>query len=79
MWWIIHIVGLMVSWHFTDIESDSSFQSLVCPFFVVVFLIGLLIKVVFAMGPGSGGGGHGGGGAGGGYFDGFGGDGGGGE
>jgi uncharacterized membrane protein YgcG len=72
MWWIINIVGLGASWHFTDLESESAFQSITSPILIGVFLIGLLIKIVFALGPDSGRGGHGSDG-GGGFFGGFGG------
>jgi len=71
MWWIINIVGLFSAWHYTDLQSGSVFQSTICPLLIGVFLIGLLIKVVFALGPDGGRGGHGGDGDSG-FFGGFG-------
>lgn len=65
MWWIINIFGLIVSCHLTDLESESAFQSVVSPILIGVFLSGILIKTVLALGADSGRGGHGGDGSGG--------------
>lgn len=67
MWWIINVAGLIVFWHFTDLKSESVIQSAICPLLVAVFLIGIAIKVVIALGPSSGRGSDGGGG----FFGGF--------
>ncbi len=60
MSWIINILGLLASWYFTDIESDSVLQGIICPIFIGVFLISIVVKVVFLLGPDSGRGGSGG-------------------
>lgn len=65
MWWIVNTTGLLFSWYFTDLESNSVFQNTVCPVLIGVFLIGLLVKVVFLLGSDSGRGGRGGDGGGG--------------
>jgi len=64
--WLVIIVGLIACWNLTDLDSPSGFQNLFCPLMLGVFLIALLVKVVFLIGPGSGRGGHGGDGGGGG-------------
>jgi apolipoprotein N-acyltransferase len=64
VWWMINIFGLLISWYYTDLVSDSTFQSTICPILVGLFLIGFLIKIVLALGPESRDGG--------GFFDGFG-------
>lgn len=58
--WLVIVIGLAASWSYTALESPSTFQNTVCPLLVTVFLISLLLKVVFLMGPSSGRGGHGG-------------------
>ncbi|WP_444902126.1 hypothetical protein ACJJIG_03905 [Microbulbifer sp. SSSA007] len=58
--WIVFILGLVASWHYTDLQSENAFQSTISPILVGVFLILLLIKFVFLLGPDSGRGGHGG-------------------
>lgn len=69
--WVIILSGLALSWNFTDLESDGVFYNTLCPIFVGIFLIWLLVKVVVMLGPGSassggsGGGGFFGGGGGG--------------
>ena len=70
MWWIINVIGLIASWHFADIESASTLQSTICPIFVGIFLLGLIIKIVFVFAPGGSHGGHSGC-SGGGFFDSF--------
>ncbi|WP_444925530.1 hypothetical protein ACJJIQ_13115 [Microbulbifer sp. ANSA003] len=61
MLWIINIVGLLTSWHFMDLNSDSSFKSEVCPTLLVIFAICLLTDVVCTLSSGGSGGGRGGG------------------
>lgn len=68
MWWIINIVGLVGSWYYSSLESESILQNTICPILVAVFLIGIVVKIVLALGPA---GGHGGDGGGGGFFSGF--------
>lgn len=71
--WIFNIVGLVAAWYYTDTASSSTFQNTICPIFVVVFAIVLLIKLALfsrnsgGLGPDGGGiGGYSGGGDGGG-------------
>ncbi len=72
MWWILNIAGLISSWYYTNLESESTFQNTICPILVGIFIICLLVKFVFALGPDSSRGAHGGDG-GGGFFGGIGG------
>ncbi|ASP40708.1 hypothetical protein CHH28_19435 [Bacterioplanes sanyensis] len=65
--WIVLILGFAASWHYTDIQSEGVFQSMILPVLVGVFLILLLMRIVFLLGPDSGRGGHGGGSSGGGF------------
>ncbi|MES9942975.1 MAG: hypothetical protein ABW104_05585 [Candidatus Thiodiazotropha sp. 6PLUC2] len=52
--WLVIVVGLYLSWNFTELESASSLQNTLCPILVFLFLIALLVKIVFLMGPSSG-------------------------
>lgn len=70
MSWVLNIAGLVASWYYTDLESESSVQNMLCPILVTVFLIIILVKFVLLLGPKSGRGGDDGG-----SFGGFGGDG----
>ncbi len=74
MWWIFNGVGVFLFWYLTDLRSESTFYSTVCPLLVAWFVISLMVQVVIAIGPGGGsgrGGGHGGdGGSWGGFGDG---------
>lgn len=54
MWWIINIVGMLLSWHFTDLNSSSILENKVFPIMVGGFLIGLVIKLVLALGHSNG-------------------------
>ncbi len=65
--WFVGLIGLLASWHYTDLDSPSFLQSTLCPLLVGVFLIMLLIKIVFRLGGGSATGGTGS--DGGGFFD----------
>lgn len=62
--WIVILIGLWVSWSYSDLEAQSALYSMVCPLLVFVFLVSLLIKFVVLIGPESGRGGHGDGGGG---------------
>lgn len=44
--WIIIILGLLGSFHYSDLESQSVLYTRVCPVLVAVFLIALLVKVI---------------------------------
>lgn len=57
--WIIILIGLWVSWSYTDLGSQSALHSMVCPILAFVFLVSLIIKLVVLIGPDSGRGGHG--------------------
>lgn len=52
--WIILSIGLITSWNYTDLESESAFSSMVCPVLVLVFIALILLKLVAQMGPESG-------------------------
>ncbi len=65
MSWLLNVLGLLASWHFTELSSDSLFQSVLCPILIGYFLIALLFKLVFSLGLGS----RGEGGDGGGFWD----------
>ena len=71
--WLIIIIGAIASWHYTDLDSASGFNSTFCPISFGIFLILGLMKLVGSNSSS----GHGG--SGGGFFGdgGFGGDGGG--
>jgi hypothetical protein len=73
--WVITLLGLGVSWHYTDLNSESSLYSTFCPIMVAVFLIATVIKLA-TLSSGSKGGGFGGGSGGGFWGDGGSGDGG---
>ncbi len=47
---LIIIIGLALSWHFTDISSDSAARSVLAPIGLAVFLISLCIWLVFRAG-----------------------------
>jgi hypothetical protein len=49
--WLVIIVGLMGSWHYTDLESGSGFQGVFCPIMAGLFLIVLLVKIIALPGP----------------------------
>lgn len=66
--WLIRIIGLVVSFYYTDLESKSLIDGVLCPILFAMFLIALALKLVVFLGPGQGGSGGGGG-----FFDGFGG------
>lgn len=51
--WLVIIVGLVGSWHYTDLASESVFHSAFCPIMVGLFLIALLVKIVALLGPAS--------------------------
>lgn len=76
--WCIHIMGLLLTWQFTVLPSDSFFQGILCPLLFALFLIFSLCKLVFLFGPEHNAFRHSNHGGGGGYFGG-GGDGGGGD
>lgn len=69
--WLIIIIGALVSWHYTDLESSSAFSNTFCPIGFAVFLILGVMKLAglsssgSSSGTGSGGGFFGGGGFGG--------------
>lgn len=49
MWWLINLFGLLVTWHYTDLESDYTLLNTICPLLVGLFSIGLLIKVALTL------------------------------
>lgn len=55
----IILVGLWLSWSYTNLSSSSALESVVCPVLVFVFLVSLAFWVVarFESGSGHGGGG----------------------
>lgn len=82
---IVILIGLFVTWHYTDLSSDNAFQSVLLPILVFIFLVAFAMWLVLKAGFGrrvdrDGYSGSGDGGDGGGFFDGDGGgDGGGGD
>lgn len=80
---VVIVVGLFLSWHYTDLSSESAFRSVFLPILVFLFLVALAMWLVLKAGFGSrvdrdGTYGGGAGGDGGGFFGGGDGDGGGG-
>lgn len=58
--WFIALLGLGLSWHFTDLSSEASLQNTICPVLVGIFLIITLVKLIAnpsGSSSGSGGGG----------------------
>jgi len=51
---IIIIVGLLLSWKYTNLSSPSALESMVCPVLVFVFLVSLALWVVVKFESGSG-------------------------
>lgn len=47
---LIILAGLFLSWYFTDLSSDSSFQNILAPIFLFVFLIALAIWLILKAG-----------------------------
>lgn len=58
--WVITLLGLGLSWHFTDLSSEASLQNTICPVLVGIFLIITLFKLVTKSSGGSSGSGGGG-------------------
>jgi hypothetical protein len=54
MWWLINLFGLLLTWHYMDLESDYTLLNTICPLLVGLFSIGLLLKVALALNTGSG-------------------------
>jgi apolipoprotein N-acyltransferase len=52
--WIIVIVGLWTSWHYTDIASQTTLYSVICPVLVFVFATALAIKLLSFFNPSKG-------------------------
>jgi hypothetical protein len=50
---IIIVIGLYVSWHYTDLESENIIFSGLAPFGVVIFLISLCLWLVLKAGFGA--------------------------
>ncbi len=45
MWsWIIIVLGLVASGYFTDVQSESNLQAIVCPIIFAILIIATLIK-----------------------------------
>lgn len=53
--WVITLLGLGLSWHFTDLSSEASLQNTICPVLVGIFLIITLFKLVTKSSGGSSG------------------------
>jgi|SaaInlStandDraft_4_1057021.scaffolds.fasta_scaffold63167_1 hypothetical protein len=50
---IIILLGLSISWYFTDLSSDSSRQNMLAPIGVIMFLISFAIWLVLKAGFGT--------------------------
>ena len=63
--WFVILIGLVSTWHYLDVVSDSGFYSLFLPFLFLLFLLAAVIKLAVKLGAGSHHSGDGGGGSGG--------------
>ena len=64
-WWLIHIPGLLLSWHVMDLESKQVLDGVIATLLFGYFLIAVFVKLVMitnARGSGAGVGGIDGGG-----------------
>jgi hypothetical protein len=52
--WLVILIGLPGTWHYTDIASDSRVYSLLLPILFFVFLVTATIKIAIKLGPGGG-------------------------
>ncbi|MBU6951338.1 hypothetical protein [Hahella sp. HN01] len=52
--WVVNVVGLCLSFYFTDLTSESFFTSIICPILVMLFLISIALKIAIST-KGSGG------------------------
>ncbi len=66
IFWLIHIAGLLLAWHYTDLGSESILQSGLLPLLIVGLLISIALKLAVHTHGGSSGGSDGSGG----FFDG---------
>lgn len=48
--WLVILSGLAISWHFTELTSDSRIDGVLMPLLVFIFLVALLLKVVASLG-----------------------------
>ena len=49
--WIVIIIGLVTSWFYTDLDSESILQGSIYPLLVAVFLTVFVIKIVLLFVP----------------------------
>ena len=40
--WLVVLIGLVVSWHFTDIHSSNSFYGILAPAMFLIFVVALI-------------------------------------
>ena len=66
IFWLTHIAGLLLAWHYTDLSSESILQSGLLP----LLIVGLLISIALKLAVHTHGGSSGGNGGSGGFFDG---------
>jgi len=45
VFWLIHIAGLLLAWHYTDLSSESILQSSLLPLLIVGLLISVMLKL----------------------------------
>jgi len=57
---LVSISGLLVSWHYIDMDSSSILQSKICPVLMIVFTIAIIVNFDFLFSSKSGSGGQGG-------------------
>ncbi|MCF2856977.1 hypothetical protein L1286_05825 [Pseudoalteromonas sp. SMS1] len=48
MFWISHISGLAVTWYFTDLQSPSIVEGVICPILIAVFIFSMLRQLFLA-------------------------------
>ncbi|AZZ92324.1 hypothetical protein EUZ85_16955 [Hahella sp. KA22] len=46
--WVVNVVGLCLSFYFTDLTSPSVFASTICPILVALFLISIALKTALS-------------------------------
>ncbi|ABC30308.1 hypothetical protein HCH_03566 [Hahella chejuensis KCTC 2396] len=46
--WVVNVVGLCLSFYFTDLTSESVFASIICPVLIALFLISIALKTAVA-------------------------------
>ncbi|KZN52177.1 hypothetical protein N474_23465 [Pseudoalteromonas luteoviolacea CPMOR-2] len=48
MFWISNILGLAVAWYFTDLQSPSMVEGIICPILIAVFIFSMFRQLYIA-------------------------------